>query len=259
MIGLFDSGLGGLTVLRRLRERLPRADVLYFADQANVPYGDRSAESLRELLRANVELLNARGCDAIVMACNTSCAIASSYGWPHSSAPIFDLIEAAASAVVASGHRRIAVVATAATVRSGAYARAIDERAHDATVVEVAAPALVPLIEARANERDVDAAVGAVCADLPEEVEALVYGCTHYPLVDETFARHLRARVERIDPACAQAANVAVAAQSGGFAAGSGETHFITSGPLEVFSARIAAFDGAVTSVTAHGAGTPRA
>lgn len=251
MIGLFDSGLGGLTVLRTLRERLPDADVLYFADQANVPYGDRHAEELQRLLRANLAWLNERGCDAIVMACNTSCAIAGSYGWPDSRAPIFDLIEAAASTVAAQDFRRIAVVATAATVRTAAYARAIHVRNEESKITEIAAPALVPLIESlSATRSEIDEAVAAVCADLPEELDALVYGCTHYPLIDDAFARAIDARIERVDPAIAQAEIVARAAREANFAAGSGETHYVTTGALEPFAARIG---------QAHPAGKPKA
>ena len=82
MIGLFDSGLGGLTVLARVRERMPSADIVFFADQANVPYGDRTHAELLKLLQANLARLDARGVDAIVMGCNTSCAVAERYGWP---------------------------------------------------------------------------------------------------------------------------------------------------------------------------------
>src|SRR5271157_4170747 len=114
MIGLFDSGLGGLTVLARLRERLPYADVLFFADQANVPYGDRPHAELLRLLHANLARFEEYGVDAVVMACNTSCAVAERYGWPNSRAPVLDLIESAALAVERAGFARVGVVATAA-------------------------------------------------------------------------------------------------------------------------------------------------
>ncbi len=88
MIGLFNSGLGGLTVLARVRERMPSADIVFFADQANVPYGDRTHADLLELLQANLTRLDARGVDAIVMGCNTSCAVAERYGWPVTRAAV---------------------------------------------------------------------------------------------------------------------------------------------------------------------------
>ena len=148
MIGLFDSGLGGLTVIRRLRERLPNADIVYFADQAHVPYGDREPEELFELLVANLGWLDAQGVDAIVMACNTSCAIAQRYGWPSTRSPVFDIIDSAATAVQRAGYRRVGVVATAATVDAGSYGRTLRAAVPGAEVWEVAAPALVPMIEA---------------------------------------------------------------------------------------------------------------
>lgn len=251
MLGLFDSGLGGLTVLCRLRELLPRSDILYFADQAHVPYGDRSTSELRELVRTNVAWLNESHCEAIVMACNTSCAIASRYGWPASRAPIFDLIEAAAAAVARGGFRSVAVAATAATVRSQAYSRAIHTRTSGLRVCEIAAPALVPLVESdSATQSEIDAAVRDVCAQVPHDAGALVYGCTHYPLLDAAFARALAPRVQRIDPAIVQAERVAAA----GFGAGASLTRYVTSGAPEPFAQRVCAFDA--TASVEH-VGTP--
>src|SRR5215469_1088185 len=174
MIGLFDSGLGGLTVVRRVHERLPQTDLLYFADQAHVPYGDRAPEDLHRLLSANLAWLDGQGAAAIVIGCNTSCAIAERYGWPPTSAHVLDLIDSAATAVQRAGYRRIGVVATAATVRAGSYGRTLRSAVIGAEVWEVAAPALVPLVEAgeigtpRAEE-----AVSAVCADLPRDLDAV--------------------------------------------------------------------------------------
>lgn len=244
MLGLFDSGLGGLTVLRRLRELLPNSDVLYFADQAHVPYGDRSVDELRGLLAANIRWLDERGCEAIVMACNTSCAVASSFGWPASRAPVFDLIVAASDAVAHDGPRAIAVAATTATVRSGAYARAIHARSPGVRVTEVAAPALVPLVEsADATPGEVEEAVAALCAQFPADIEALVYGCTHYPLLDEVFARFLPPGTMRIDPALWQARSVAAA----GYGEGRGRTRYVTSGSLPHFAQRVLQFDVTAT------------
>ena len=149
----FRFGPGGLTVLARVRERMPSVDVLFFADQAHVPYGDRTHAELLELLRANLARLEDDGVDAIVMACNTSCAVAERYGWPPTRAPIVDLIESAAIAVSKEGFSRIGVVATAATVGAGSYGRTIRARIPGVDVVEVAAPALVPLVEAGKHRR----------------------------------------------------------------------------------------------------------
>jgi glutamate racemase len=234
VIGLIDSGLGGLTVVRRVRERLPHADLLFFADQAHVPYGDRTADDLYGLLQTNLAWLDERGPDAIVMACNTSCAIADVYGWPHTRATVFDLIDSATRALEHGRHRRIGVVATAATVKSGAYGRRIRARLPGTEVVEVAAPALVPLVEAGKIEGDeARAAVRAVCEQLPRDVDAVVLACTHYPVLDAHFAAALGKDVARIDPAFVQAERVA--ALLGERATEGGRTRYVTNAALEVF------------------------
>ncbi len=209
MIGIFDSGLGGLTVLRAIRARLPTSEILYLADRAHVPYGDRAPAELRALLAANLAYLEAEGADVIAMGCNTSCAIAATYGWPPTRAPILDLIASAASAVAESGARRIGGLATAATVAAGAYGRAMRARDPALHVREFAAPKLVPLIERAAPDAEVRAAVASACAPLLGAIDALVYGCTHYPLVDGAFAAVLDDGVARIDPAVEQAAAAA--------------------------------------------------
>lgn len=239
MIGLFDSGLGGLTVVRRVRALLPQHDLVFLADQAHVPYGDRNADDLAGLMRANLAWLDAQGVDAIVMACNTSCAVADSYGYPPTSAPVLDLIESAAIAVRDAGFARVGVVATGATVRSGAYARRIRALAPNVRVHEVAAPALVPLVEAgRIEGEEARAAVEAVCAQLPKDLDAAILACTHYPVLDAHFAAAL-GRVARIDPAFEQAGRTAALASSLGIAAGSGATRYATSGNLEAFRANV--------------------
>lgn len=234
MIGLFDSGLGGLTVLARLRERLPSIDIVFFADQAHVPYGDRTHGELLELLRSNLARLDGYGVEAVVMACNTSCAIAERYGWPPSRAPVIDLIESAAIAVERGGFRKVGVVATAATVGAGSYGRTLRARVAGIDVVEVPAPALVPLVEAGIIEgEEPRAAVAEVCSHLPLDLDALVFGCTHYPVLDAHFRKALREEVILVDPASTQAQRAAELL--GADARGSGETTCITSGDEEVF------------------------
>lgn len=241
MIGLFDSGLGGLTVLARVRERMPSADIVFFADQANVPYGDRTHAELLELLQANLARLDARGVDAIVMACNTSCAVAERYGWPRTRAPVVDLIESAAIAVNRGGFARVGVVATAATVGAGSYGRTIRARVGGIDVVEVPAPALVPLVEAGAIDGERPrAAVGEVCGHLPLDLDALVFGCTHYPVLESHFRAVLGDGIALIDPAFTQAERTAELL--GNRTQGNGSTEFTTSGDEVTFLANVARF-----------------
>ena len=238
MIGLFDSGLGGLTVLARVRERLPSADIIFFADQAHVPYGDRPHAQLLQLLRANLSRLDEYGVEAIVMACNTSCAVAERYGWPDSRAPVLDLIESAAMAVERGGYRRVGVVATAATVGAGSYGRTLRARIAGVDVVEVPAPALVPLVEAgRTQGNEPRVAVADVCAHLPLDLDALVFGCTHYPVLEEHFRAALGSGVALIDPAIVQAERAASLASA---VDGKGRTEYVTSGDEAAFLANIA-------------------
>jgi glutamate racemase len=245
VIGVFDSGLGGLTVLRRLRELLPQHDLLYFADQANVPYGDKTPGELLQLTERNVAKLNASGVGAIVMACNTSCATAAEFGWPYSQAPILDLIESAAMAVAAGEYRRIGVIATAATARSGAYAAAIGERTADTHVFEIAAPALVPLVEGGQLEgAQPRAAVAAVCDRLPSDLDAVVLACTHYPLLQAHFAAVLRPGMPIIDPAVFHGQRAARFVAEQEIPAGTGKTLCVTSGNLEEFRGNLLALAG---------------
>ena len=238
-------------MLRELHAKLPRHDIVFFADQAHVPYGDRSTPELVELLRANVAFLDERGADAIVMACNTSCATASQQGWPRSRAAIVDLIESAAIAVEIAGHKRIGVVATSATVASGAYTKKIAARVPGARVIEVAAPALVPLVEAGKLEgAEPRAAVMAVCALLPRDLDAIILACTHYPLLDAHFAAVLGDGVIRVDPAIVQAERAAAIAAKEVFASGAGSITCITSGDPERFRSAVTATLGELPEVS---------
>lgn len=238
MLGLFDSGLGGLTVLRRVHESAPHADLFFFADQAHAPYGDRSPADLVRLMQQNLAWLDERRPEAIVMACNTSCAMGDTSGWPRVRAQILDLIDSAADAVERTGLRRIGVIATTATARSGAYGRHIYRRIPDARVVEIAAPALVPLVEAgKLTGDEPRAAVREVCDLLPHDVEAIVLACTHYPLLDDHFAEALGPSVLRIDPALVQAERAAALVRDG---EGTGRIECFTNGDPARFAASLA-------------------
>lgn len=250
MIGIFDSGLGGLTVLRRVRRQLPDEELLYFADQAHVPYGDKSVEELRAYLEQCIAYLTACEVDAIVMGCNTSCAVAARFGYPSTNVPILDLIETAAQVVAASGARRVGVLATAATVRSGAYADAIRRLAPEIHVQEVAAPALVPLVEAGHREgSEVRSAVAQACSRFERPLDAIVLACTHYPLLDAIFAEVLGDEILRIDPSEAQARRTVAFARTlpndrRSRAQRPGRTRYVTSGNLAAFRENLAAILG---------------
>jgi glutamate racemase len=243
LLGIFDSGLGGLTVLRAVRARLPDEDIVYFADQAHAPYGDRSDGELFELFGRARGYLEDAGVDAIVMGCNTSCAVASRRGWPPGRVPIVDIITSAAAAIASDTTlAHVGVIATAATTRSGAYGNAIRARAPQLRVTEIAAPELVPLVEAGlVRGPAVDDAVARACAQFAEPVDAAVLACTHYPLLDAAFAVALGQRVHRIDPSLVQAERATDFARGGE----SGRTRFVTTGDPQAFSISARAILGA--------------
>jgi len=245
MLGIFDSGLGGLSVVRRLKERLPHHELFFFADQAHVPYGDRPSHELAGLLAQNVRFLNEAAVTMIVMGCNTSCAIAQEFGWPPSSVAILDLIESAALVVERSGFFNVGVIATSTTVRARAYSRAIHARVPKAVVFEVAAPGLVPLVEAgKVGTQEAHEAVAAICAQLPASLDAVILACTHYPILDLHFADALGPSVMRIDPALEQAERAAKLSAGNGIARGLAGTTYVTNGDLEAFRVAVRMITG---------------
>ncbi|HTX02915.1 MAG TPA: glutamate racemase [Candidatus Acidoferrales bacterium] len=242
MLGIFDSGLGGLTVLQQLRRRLPRHDITYLADQAHVPYGDRTEDELVGFLRDNMRYLESAASDAIVVACNTTCAIAIKHGWPTASVPVLNLIDNAAEAIAALGARKVGVLATTVTTKTRAYGNAIRARLPGIVVEEVAAPALVPLVEAgRYSGRAVRAAVEEACESFSRDLDVLVYGCTHYPILDPHFAAIFGEGMVRLDPAIAQADATVKLVDELGISEGSGATLYATSGEPMAFAAAVRA------------------
>lgn len=195
-IGVFDSGLGGLTVVRALRARLPGEDVVYLGDTARVPYGTRSTETIVRYARACGRALARHEIKTLVVACNTVSAVALDALREDLALPVLGVIEPGARAAVAATRTgRIGVLGTASTVASGAYPRAVARCAATAEVVSVAAPLLVPLVEegwlegevtTLVVERYLDALRGA-------SVDTLVLGCTHYPMLRPVIERVARA------------------------------------------------------------------
>ncbi|HEV3089258.1 MAG TPA: glutamate racemase [Candidatus Elarobacter sp.] len=248
MLGLYDSGLGGLTVLAALRSAGITQEIVYFADQAHVPYGDKTDAEIHGFLTENLALLAEQHVEAVVTACNTSCAIAEKIGWPETAVPVLDLIATAGRSFANMPYRRIAVVATAATVRAGAYARAIRASAPGADVFEFAAPKLVPIVEQGfADTETAREAVAEIVAELPREIDALVYGCTHYPLLDRWFASLLDPRTERIDPARAQAAATAELVAARHLPPGNATTTYYTNGDPDAFKTAVRRWTGDLT------------
>lgn len=202
-IALYDSGLGGLTVVREVLARLPGESVTYFGDTARVPYGPRSAAEILAFNREILAILVAAGAKLVVIACNTSSALALPELRGECPVPLLGLIDAGAEAAVAAARGgEIGVIATQATVRSGAYGRAVAAIAGSAVVREVACPTLVPLVESGGWTGEAARAIvaEALAPFLAAPPAALVLGCTHYPHL-APLIRELLPGVALVDPA----------------------------------------------------------
>ena len=203
-IGVFDSGVGGLTVAAALRQLLPAEDILYVGDTARVPYGGKSPPTIERYALEIGGFLIARGAKCLVVACNTASALALPELRKHFSVPVLGVVEPgarAAAALAASG--RIAVLATRATVASGAYERAILQFNPAASVRSIACPLLVPLIEEGLFDDPLtDLALARYIEPLRNfEPEAIVLGCTHYPLASQAIARGVGSSAKLVDSA----------------------------------------------------------
>jgi glutamate racemase len=201
-IGIFDSGIGGLTVARAVYERLPHESTVYFGDTARVPYGPKSPETVCRYSLEILEWLLGEGVKAVVVACNTSTAHALDTLQEQSPVPVIGVIEPGARAAAAASARgTIGVIGTAGTIASNAYARAI-HRARDAALVEQrACPLFVPLVEEGWFEHP---AAELIAREYLEplrraEVDTLVLGCTHYPLLKPLLQRVMGPDVRLID------------------------------------------------------------
>jgi len=203
-VGIFDSGIGGLTVARAIYDRLPHESTIYFGDTARVPYGPKSPETVERYSREILHWLLAQGVKAVVVACNTATAHALRALTAESPVPVIGVIRpGAAAAVDAARGGTIGVIGTAGTIGSHAYAHAIHALRADARVVEQACPLLVPLIEEGWFDHPATELVAReYLAPLKTaNVRALVLGCTHYPLLKPLLARILGGDVTLIDSA----------------------------------------------------------
>jgi len=211
-IGIFDSGLGGLTVAHALFDRLPHESTIYFGDTARVPYGPKSADTVRRYSLEIMRWLLDQGVKAIVIACNTSTAHALEALQAAAPVPVIGVIEPGARAAVAAAQARpIGVIGTAGTIGSGAYERAIRRLAPSAEVIARACPLLVPLVEEGWFDRPATELVAEEYLGPLREggVGALVLGCTHYPLLRPLLQRVMGAEVALIDSAAETASRVA--------------------------------------------------
>ncbi len=207
-VGIFDSGVGGLTVLHALRQTCPDNPVIYIADSAHAPYGDREVQHTLDRSQIIADHLVARGADMVVVACNTATALAIEHlRHRHPSLALVGVEPGVKPAVAITSNRRIGVLATPATVASGRYAQLLSKYAPDCTVVSVACPGLAAAIEAdAAAQADLPALLARFCEPLQRaEVDTVVLGCTHYAFLAADIQNLLGPGVRLIDTAQAVA------------------------------------------------------
>ena len=203
-IGVFDSGLGGLTALRELRKVLPGEDLIYFGDTGRVPYGSKGRETILRYARQDVAFLRSFDLKAIIIACGTVSANALAELTTENDLPIFGVVGPAAKAAVEKTRNgKVGLIGTAASIRSGAYEREMAALNPAVQVYAKACPLFVPLVENgrfRPGDRVVELVAEEYLASLREEgVDTLVLGCTHYPLLAEVIGQTMGEGVKLID------------------------------------------------------------
>jgi glutamate racemase len=213
IIGVFDSGFGGLTVLKALLEIIPEADYIYFGDTARLPYGSKSVETVARYAVEAAHYLEGHGAEMLVIACNTATALALDQITAAAHVPVVGVVEPGAGAAVSvSKNRKVVVIGTEATVSSHAYRKALEARGLEAR--EKACPLLVPLVEEGWVEHPVTEEVariylGEAFADGFHDADVLLLGCTHYPLLKPLLHRVAPAHVSIVDSAESTARAVA--------------------------------------------------
>ena len=205
IIGVFDSGVGGLTVLRALLDHIPGADYLYFGDTARLPYGSKSAATVAHYAVGAVHYLQGHGAELLVIACNTATALAFDQIRAASEVEVIGVVEPGAHAAAsASRNRNVVVIGTDATVSSHAYRRALE--AKNIAVREKACPLFVPLVEEGWTDHPVTEQVARIYLDEAfsgdaRSADVLVLGCTHYPLIKPLLRRVAPAHITIVDSA----------------------------------------------------------
>ncbi len=243
-IGVFDSGVGGLTVLEALRRELPGRDFLYFGDTARVPYGSKPPELVRRFAWEISGFLLRQGAVALVVACNTASSLALG-DLSRLGVPVFDVITPAVEE--AQAYARVGVIGTRATISSGAYQERLEKRGR--RVWSLATPLFVPIVEEGLWQDEAASLVAShYLEDAPNDLEALILGCTHYPYLKPLLAR-LRPDLRLIDSAAPTARTVARSLPRG---PGTGRVvHYVTGDPesYRALAARLGVGTGEVRKI----------
>ncbi len=224
-IGIFDSGIGGLTVVRSLRKLLPSEDLIYLGDTGRYPYGTKSADVVCRYSYENTEFLIEKGIKLLVVACNTSTAVALGPIQARYDVPVVGVIEPGAEAAVrATRNRKVGVIATEGTIRSGEYTRALRRLRPELEIYTRACPLFVPLAEEGWVDNEVaELAARAYLGSLAQSgIDTLILGCTHYPLLRDVIRDTIGRGVRLIDSGVVTAAAVEAVLEQRALRRGSG-------------------------------------
>jgi glutamate racemase len=237
-IGVFDSGVGGLTVVAALREQLPNESILYLGDTARLPYGTKSKATVERYTRKNLEFLIDRGVKAVVVACNTASALA--LDTVDAEIPIWGVIEPGASQAAKVSDGRIGVIATESTIRSGAYERALHRHRSELEILSQPCPLFVPLVEEGWHDDPITIEVAKRYLEplIDQQVDTLLLGCTHYPLLEPVLEKIVGEDIRLVDSAYAVAKQVALELETVGLMTRTAtpEHHFCVTDNSERFS-----------------------
>lgn len=251
-IGVFDSGMGGLTTVRELERRLPHEDIVYFGDTGRVPYGSRSPETILRYARQDVAFLRTFDLKAIVIACGTVSTIALDRLVEECPVPVIGVVEPAARAAAqATRSGRVGLIGTKATISSGAYERVLKELRPNVEVTAQACPLFVPLVE-NGRFRKGDPLVELVVKEYLEPfraagVDTMILGCTHYPLLTEAIGAYMGSGVTLISSGAACVETVAQTLAEKGLETdnpGTGARRYFASDSPESFEALASIFLG---------------
>ncbi|HAE37466.1 MAG TPA: glutamate racemase [Candidatus Riflebacteria bacterium] len=210
-IGIFDSGIGGLTVFKEIRALLPNEDLIYFGDTARVPYGSKSVQVIRNFSSEIAAFLSLQNVKMLVIACNTASALALSSLRNETSLPVIGVIDPGVRAAVkVAGDGPVGVIGTRATIKSGAYQDRIIRLRCNLKVLARACPLLVPIVEENLMNSDIARmALNMYLSDFKkQEVSSLILACTHYPLLKTLINEYFEGKTRLIDSACETACEV---------------------------------------------------
>lgn len=248
-IGVFDSGIGGLTTVKELEKRLPHEDIIYFGDTGRVPYGTRSEETIIRYARQDVRFLRRFDIKAVIIACGTASSVALNDLKQSFDLPVIGVVEGAAYAAArAAKNKRIGVIGTNAAIQSGAYHRKLKEIDADIEIVSKACPLFVPLVENGRISRD-DTVLKLIIEEYLSEIRAaevdtLILGCTHYPVIADAIGEFMGERVRLINPGLEAVDRLCALSAFGESAPKTGRVRFFVSDDRQSFEKQASLFLG---------------